>query len=85
MNISKAEQRVLHLLAQGGAIRHERNEDGKLTKVTCITRDGHGFPGLTLALFRKLKRRGFISSRNGRPYRITRHGLACVRARPDNR
>ena len=84
MNISKAEQRVLHLLAQGGAIRHERDDDGKLTKVTCITRDGHGFPGLTLALFRKLKRRGFISSRNGRPYRITRHGLACVRARPDN-
>ena len=46
MNISKAEQRVLHVLAQGGHIRHERgsghNGSGrKITKVVCFTRDGH--------------------------------------------
>lgn len=85
MNISKAEQRVLHLLAQGGAIRHERDEDGRIAKVTCVTREGQNYAGLTLALFRKLKRRRFIRSQNGKPYRITRHGLESVRAQLDNR
>lgn len=40
MNISKAEQRVLHLLAQGGHIRHARSHAGKIAEILCITRDG---------------------------------------------
>ena len=85
MNISKAEQRVLHLLAQGGVIRHERDENGRICKVVCFTREGNGYAGFTMALFRKLKRRKFIGSKGGKPYRITRHGLECVRAQLDNR
>jgi uncharacterized protein YjhX (UPF0386 family) len=40
MDISKAEQRVLHLLAQGGYILAEKDEDGRILKYETITRDG---------------------------------------------
>ncbi|MGB0440888.1 MAG: YjhX family toxin, partial [Paracoccaceae bacterium] len=40
MNISKHEQRVLHVLARGGVIRFERAGNGKVTAITCITREG---------------------------------------------
>ena len=85
MDISKAEQRVLHLLAQGGCVRVEKDDRGRINTLHCITRDGWRAPGLDLALFRKLKRRRFISSRGGGPYGITRLGLMRVRAQPDNR
>lgn len=84
MNISKLEQRVLHVLAQGGFIKHTR--DGKdVIEVDCFSRDGYRLADCTLGLFRKLRRRGLITSIGGRPYRISRLGLDCVRAQADNR
>ena len=85
MNISKSEQRVLHVLAQGGAIRHRRDETGRIVEAMCFTRDGHVLESDGLALFSRLRRRGFIASRGGAPYRITPAGLRAVRAQLDNR
>ena len=40
MNISRLEQRVLHLLAQGGRIEIEKDDSQKIEAVHCLTRDG---------------------------------------------
>ncbi|MFD1342276.1 YjhX family toxin [Litorisediminicola beolgyonensis] len=85
MNISKPEQRVLHVLAQGGAIDVERAPGGKVRSATCRTREGHILTDLTMAVFDRLRKRRFIRSHEGRPYRITRSGLGAVRAQLDNR
>ncbi|MEM8582163.1 MAG: YjhX family toxin [Pseudomonadota bacterium] len=85
MNISKQDQRVLHVLAQGGAIQFERSDNGKVRRVMCVTRDGHVLSDCTLTVFERLRRRRLIRSHGGRPYRITRQGLASVRAQLDNR
>jgi uncharacterized protein len=85
MNISKAEQRILHVLAQGGLIRHERNDDGRLVAVTCFNRDGHVLSDCTMGVFRKLKKRHMIESHDGAPYRISYFGRTSVRAQLDNR
>lgn len=85
MDISKAEQRVLHLLAQGGYILVEKNEDGRAVNHETVTRDGWFWGGCSVRLFRKLKYKGYISSRNSGPYRITLLGLKRVRSQLDNR
>jgi uncharacterized protein YjhX (UPF0386 family) len=85
MDISRAEQRILHVLAQGGRIEIERGDSKKIERVTIINRDGWRAPGLDLLLFRKLKRRRAIASKRGQPYRITRRGLELVRSELDNR
>lgn len=85
MNISKPEQRTLHTLAQGGRILLERAADGTLINAECVTREGWRLGDCNLALFRKLKRRGFIASKGGGPYRITRDGLFAMRPQLDNR
>lgn len=84
MDISRAEQRILHLLAQGGRIEKYRDETDDL-KVECYNREGWLFPQLDLMLFRKLKRKRAIASRNSGPYRITKRGLELVRSQLDNR
>ena len=84
MDINRAEQRILHLLAQGGWIEHHKN-NAKIAEVKCFSRDGWLYPGLDLELFRKLKRLRSIASSGGRPYRITERGLALVRSQLDNR
>ncbi|MEM8788414.1 MAG: YjhX family toxin [Pseudomonadota bacterium] len=85
MNISKVEQRVLHVLAQGGTIRFDRAPNGKVTAVTCLTRDGAALSDCTLELFQRLRKRCLIHSSDGRPYHISRLGLRSVRAQLDNR
>ncbi|WP_300037254.1 YjhX family toxin [uncultured Roseobacter sp.] len=85
MNISKHEQRVLHVLAQGGAIHFERLPNGKIRDIRCITRDGHVLTDCDLRLFDRLKKRRFIKSTGGRPYRATRLGISSVNAQQDNR
>lgn len=85
LNISKHEQRVLHVLAQGGAIHFERMKNGKVREVTCFTRDGHVLADCSLELFDRLKKRRLIKSVNGRPYRATRLGIRSVNPQYDNR
>ncbi|MEL7215267.1 MAG: YjhX family toxin [Pseudomonadota bacterium] len=85
MNISKFEQRVLHVLAQGWCIRFERNQGGKITSVWCVTREGALLSDCTLPVFTRLKRRGFIGSSAGGPDRLTRKGRLNVRSQLDNR
>ncbi len=86
MNISKHEQRVLHALAQGGRIVHRRDPaTGKITQVDCFTREGWRLADCRLGVFQRLKRRQLIGSEGGAPYRISRRGLAAVRAQLDNR
>ncbi|MFT3996950.1 MAG: YjhX family toxin [Asticcacaulis sp.] len=85
MNISKAEQRVLHVLAQGGLIRHERDTRGRICDVLCFTRDGHLLSACSMGLFKRLRKRRLIASVDGEPYRITYLGRTSVRAQLDNR
>lgn len=85
MDISRSEQRILHLLAQGGRIEVEKTEARHIATVRLLTRDGWRYPGLDLELFRKLKRKKAVASSQGGPYRITRRGLDLVRSELDNR
>jgi len=85
MDISRAEQRILHLLAQGGRIELTRGEDRTIEKLQLFTREGWVFSGLDILTFRKLKQKRAIRSQGGKPYRITEQGLVLVRAEQDNR
>jgi uncharacterized protein len=85
MDISRAEQRILHLLAQGGRIEITRDDDRKIEKLQLFTREGWIFSGLDLITFRKLKQKKAIRSQGGKPYRITERGLVLVRAELNNR
>ena len=85
MDISRDEQRVLHALAQGGAIHATKSPNGKVLTVECLNRDGWLMDRCNLRIFRKLKNKGAIASSEGRPYRITRRGLELVRSEVDNR
>jgi uncharacterized protein len=84
MNISRFEQRVLHVLALGGRIEAARSQGRKIDEVCCITRDGFILTDCSLAVFQRLRRKRLIGSQGGGPYRITRLGRLSVRAQTDN-
>lgn len=83
MNISRFEQRALHVLALGGRIAHERH-GGKVTEILCLTREGAILADCDLRVFQALRRKGLIESRDGGAYRISHRGRRAVRAQLDN-
>lgn len=85
MNISRNEQRALHVLALGGRILHERGDGPKIMVVTCVTREGMVLADFDLTVFNRLRQKRLIESRSGSPYRISKRGLTSVRAQLDNR
>ncbi|MEO1014018.1 MAG: YjhX family toxin [Pseudomonadota bacterium] len=85
MNISKPEQRTLHVLARGGAVLVEKDDKGKIVEVNCVSREGWTLADCTLGVFRKLRKRRLVASSAGGPYRITRAGRVAVRPQLDNR
>jgi uncharacterized protein YjhX (UPF0386 family) len=85
LNISKPQQRILHALAQGGRIQHHRDANGRITHVDCLTREGFRLLACDLVLFAQLRQRRLIASREGGAYRISKEGLAAVRAQQNNR
>lgn len=84
MNISRTEQRVLHVLALGGRIDHSRSHGTKINDILCVTRDGLVLSNCTLGVFQRLRRKRLIASEGGGPYRISRLGRLSVRAQVDN-
>lgn len=84
MNISRNEQRVLHVLALGGCIAHARANGPKITTVICFTREGLVLADCDLAVFIRLRAKRLIESRAGSPYRISKRGRVAVRSQLDN-
>ena len=76
---------MLHALAQGGCIEPLKNAKGRIIGVRLFNRDGWVMPNCDLLLFKKLKRKQAIASRDSRPYHVTRRGLELVRSEIDNR
>ena len=72
--------------SQGFDERCGRAQNSKIRNATCFMRDGHVLADCSMQqAFERLKKRRFIHSTNGKPYRITQAGLRSVRSQPGNR
>ncbi|KLV01284.1 YjhX family toxin [Photobacterium aphoticum] len=80
MNLSKHEQRVLHVLALGGEIQYSRNGSSKINEIACFSREGHILADCTIEIFQRLKNKKLIRSKNSAPYRITALGASSVKS-----
>ena len=85
MNISKHEQRVLHVLALGGRINQIRNDVGKVENIICYSREGYVLSNCTLEIFKQLKSKRLVGSKQGKPYRITHLGARLVGSQMNQR
>lgn len=78
MNISKIERRTLEMLSLGGKIVLDKDERNRPTEADFVTREGWFLDGSGLKEFQSLKTKGFVSSRNGGDYVISKDGLKAL-------